>query len=296
MLSICIPVYNYDVSPLVEELHRQLAASGISFEILLIDDASSSGFREKNRQIALSNTVYLQLERNIGWTKIRNLLAQKARYPYLLCMDSDSEIPSDTYVARYIDICRPGIVCFGGRMYEKQMKNRNLSLRWKYGKERESHTAVHRRKHPNVSFQAGNFIIDKNLFNIVSFNEALTEYGNEDTLFGLELLEHHILIEHIDNPLIHLGLEENTRFLKKVESSLINLKQIERILENRHIDRANFPRIVRTKKLLERYCLKGVVTFLFGIFRSVMTRNLCGKNPNLFLFDLYRVGFFCSID
>jgi glycosyltransferase involved in cell wall biosynthesis len=295
MLSVCIPVYNYVVSPLVEALHGQLVASGVPFEILLIDDASLPQFREKNQQSLPSDTIYLQLEQNTGWTRIRNLLAQKARYPYLICMDSDSAIPSDTYIARYIDICRPGIVCFGGRMYEEKLKDESLSLRWKYGKERESHTAVHRRKHPNVCFQAGNFIIDKNIFNIVSFNEVLTEYGNEDTLFGLELLEHNILVEHINNPLIHLGLEDNVRFLKKVESSLINLKQIEHIMENKRVNQADLPRIIRTKKRLEKFYLKKAIAFLFSIFRPVLTKNLCGKHPNLLLFDLYRVGFFCHL-
>lgn len=296
MLSICIPVYNYDASRLIRTLHKQLVASNVPFEILLIDDASLPEYREKNRACLPPDTVFIQLEQNIGWTKIRNLLAKKARYPFLVCMDSDSEVPSDTYIARYINICRPGIVCFGGRMYEKEMKNSSLSLRWKYGKEREAHIAAHRKKHPNVCFQAGNFIIDKDIFNIVSFNEMLTEYGNEDTLFGLELLEHNITVEHTDNPLIHLGLEDNAGFLKKTESSLINLKQIEHIMKNRNINQADFPRIIRTKRLLEKFYLKKAAAFLFRISRPALVRNLCGKKPSLFLFDLYRMGFFCSIN
>ena len=42
MLSILIPIYNYNSYPLVQELHKQCLESDIDFEILCQDDASNS--------------------------------------------------------------------------------------------------------------------------------------------------------------------------------------------------------------------------------------------------------------
>lgn len=295
MLSICIPVYNYEVSPLVGELHRQLAASGVPFEILLIDDASLPGFREKNRQSLPSNTNYIQLHQNIGRSKIRNLLAKKAQYPYLLFMDCDSAVPSATFISQYIRICQPGIVCYGGCMYEKELQDISSSLRWKYGHQRESRSAAQRKKHPNTGFRTNNFLIDKNIFSTVTFDEEITEYGHEDTLFGMDLEQAGIVIRHIDNPLIHLGLEDNRTFLKKTESSLTNLNRIEQHLKEKNIPPDNYFRIIRTRNILKKFRIHKITVFFFKIFRSSLRKNLCGKRPNLLLFDLYRLGFFCHL-
>ncbi|MDR1122262.1 MAG: glycosyltransferase [Dysgonamonadaceae bacterium] len=295
MLSVCIPVYNYDVSRLLEALHRLLTASGIPFEIVWIDDASLPEFREKNRLIRQSNTIYIPLEQNIGRAKIRNLLAAKARYPYLLFMDCDSAIPSDMYIAQYIDICQPNIVCYGGCIYEKELKDASFSLRWKYGRQRESLTAGQRSNQPNLGFRTNNFLIDRNVFNTVTFNEAITDYGHEDTLFGIELEKNGFHVRHIDNPLIHTGLESNAIFLKKTESSLTNLLQIAHLLKNNEIDSSRYFRIIQATERLKKLRLKAICTFSFQIFRPVLIKNLLGKHPSLLLFDCYRVGFFCSI-
>ena len=49
MLSILIPIYNYNVYPLVLELHEQCMTLGISFEILCQDDGSTITFIENNQ-------------------------------------------------------------------------------------------------------------------------------------------------------------------------------------------------------------------------------------------------------
>ena len=51
MLSILIPVYNYNVVPLVLELHKQCLECEIDFEILCQDDASNSELNEENEII-----------------------------------------------------------------------------------------------------------------------------------------------------------------------------------------------------------------------------------------------------
>jgi glycosyltransferase involved in cell wall biosynthesis len=295
MLTVCIPIYNYDISSLVEALHRQLVASGVPFEILCIDDASLPEFREQNRCLDLSNTKYIALEQNIGRSKIRNLLAREARYPYLIFMDCDSAIPSGDYITQYINTCRPGIVCYGGCMYDSELKDISFSLRWKYGRRRESLPAGQRAKHPNRGFRTNNFLIDKSIFDAVAFNEAITAYGHEDTVFGLDLAAHGFEVTHIDNPLIHIGLEDNRTFLKKTDAGLVNLHRIERLQEGRGAGLTNSFRIIRTKNLLTTLRLQKLLSVVFKLFRPILIRQLTGRRPSLLLFDLYRLGYFCSL-
>ena len=67
MLSILIPVYNFDVNALVSDLHRQAIDCGIAFEIRCYDDGSTEAFRAKNRAIqTMGNVVWVELEQNIG--------------------------------------------------------------------------------------------------------------------------------------------------------------------------------------------------------------------------------------
>ena len=51
MLSILIPTYNYDVFPLVENIHRQCKEATIDFEILINDDASKEIIDIINRNL-----------------------------------------------------------------------------------------------------------------------------------------------------------------------------------------------------------------------------------------------------
>ena len=49
MLSILIPIYNYNAVSLVRNLHQQANKENIDFEILLLDDASDNTcHREEN--------------------------------------------------------------------------------------------------------------------------------------------------------------------------------------------------------------------------------------------------------
>jgi hypothetical protein len=42
--------------------------------------------------------------------------------------------------------------------------------------------------------------------------------------------------------------------------------------------------------------LVKAVAFGFKIVKNSFTKNLLSKNPSLFIFDLYRLGYFCQIN
>ena len=74
MLSILIPIYNYDARELVRTLHKQASQANIEFEILLLDDASENTDLRANNQILKNtpNVTLLELPTKAGRSVARN--------------------------------------------------------------------------------------------------------------------------------------------------------------------------------------------------------------------------------
>ena len=71
-----------------------------------------------------------------------------------------------------------------------------------------------------------NFVIPKSIFNTISFDERLSEYGHEDTLFGYELKKRNFKIIHIDNPVLSVDLINNIDYISNTEKAIDNLIHI----------------------------------------------------------------------
>ena len=163
MLSILIPIYNFDVRSLVEELHRQAKLAGTEFEIILLDDHSDRVFHIINQELStFGNVVYQRLKENVGRSKIRNLLARQAQYPYLLFMDCDSKVVKKDYIDTYLKKIVPNTVLYGGRTYQNTPpKEQQHRLHWFVGKAREEKRASERQKQAWHSFMTNNYLIPK---------------------------------------------------------------------------------------------------------------------------------------
>jgi hypothetical protein len=135
-----------------------------------------------------------------------------------------------------------------------------------------------------------NFLIDKSLLEKNPFNEDLTGYGHEDTLFGIQLREKGYSIRQIDNPLIHLGLEDADVFIEKTEKALVNLRKVDKILQEKYPRSVEHSSLVRLEKKLRKMHLIPLFAFAFSIFQPLIRMNLSGRYPSLFLFDLYKIG------
>jgi GT2 family glycosyltransferase len=260
-----------------------------------MDDASEEEYREKNSAMDLPCLHYIQLPENVGRSKIRNQLAGQARYPYLIFMDCDSAAPSGDYIANYIPYFKPDIVCCGGRIYEKEKNRDKKYLRWKYGIKRESLSAEQREKNANFGFMTCNFLIHKPILEKYPFNEDLIDYGHEDTFFGIQLREHGFLIRHIDNPLIHIGLEDADIFLDKTEKALRNLLKMDKLLQEKYPRSVKHSSLIRAEKFLQTFHLVSFIAWLFLLFKPLIRMNLSGRRPSLFLFDLYKLGALCRM-
>lgn len=295
MLSICIPIYNYDVRPLVNALHKQAKAEALTVEILLIDDASKASFRELNSKLKdLPDIDYIELKENIGRSKIRNVLHKWAKYPWLLFLDCDSEVRDSNYLNRYIPFLKKEeqILVYGGRSYHSEPPDDQALLHWHFGRHREEKSARIRSKKPYQSFMSNNFLIHKSVLDKVPFNEALRGYGHEDTLLGYELKKHAIPLIHIDNPLIHAGLENAEEFLSKTDQGLKNLLAINQLL-NEDKDFIHSIRVLKSYYSLKKFFLRKPFAFLFKPFEKPIKKNLLGRTPKLWLLDFYKLGKLC---
>ena len=104
MLSILIPTYNYDCYDLVLELHRQATELNIEFEIIVADDCSNTELSRLQLINQLSNSKLIKPQHNLGRAKIRNFLADKSHYNYLLFLDSDSYPADNNFIKKYFSI------------------------------------------------------------------------------------------------------------------------------------------------------------------------------------------------
>ena len=292
MISICIPIYNFDVGSLVEEILCQGNRLNVPFELILIDDCSQESFKKINK-ISCTKAKYIELEKNIGRSKIRNLFLKYVQFENLLFLDCDAKIVSANYLENYISLLQNENlnVIFGGSIYESKLVDQKFLLNWKYGLNRQQQTPEIRKLNPFQSFMNNNFIIKKSLFEKIKFNEKIANYGHEDTLFGLELRKKNLQIYHSNNSVFHIGLDSNQKFLEKTEIAIKSLLFIQANIDNSKEFRESI-KLIQIYDKLKRFNLAFVPLILFKLFgKSVKNHFLKGK-ANLYLFDFYKLGFY----
>lgn len=293
MLSVLIPTYNYNVYPLVLELDEQCRKCGIEYEIIVLDDAGSLFFKENQAINNLKNCTFSSNDTNIGRSKMRNLLAQKARYDWLLFLDADTIPLRNNFISTYIKYVTPNLqIVNGGITYSIVLPSKDRTLRWFYGNKREAIAAEKRNLKPYISFLTLNFLIPKTFFRSVSFNENIPNLRHEDTLFSFELAKQNIPLLHINNPIVHLGLDTNEAFLDKTRESVVALKN----LVDEHLIAVEYVRLSQMFSILQKIKFTFIFAFMFEKCKSKIEKQLCSKNPSILLFDLYRLGYYCTLN
>jgi len=296
MISICLPIYNFDINELVEELLRQAREFNISVEILAFDDASLSYYKKRNSKVAInSNVHYLEFDHNLGRSKIRNRLADFAQGNWLLFIDCDMMPELPNFLNNYNSVIDQANVICGGTSYGSKPIKSELLLRWNYGVYRESRNALRRQIKPYVSFLSGNFMIRKEVFNAIRFNEDMSGYGHEDTLFGLNLKKQSVSVLHINNPCIHLGIEPCFDYLVKTEQGIINLVRLMRIVPDQRKSLQSNIRLLKFYCAFRKVGLGYPLRWIFRVFNPLIRRLLCSSRPSILLFDLYKLGMIAQV-
>ena len=287
-LSILVPTYNCDCSRLVHQLQQQLPQDS---EIIVGDDCSTDrSIMLQNREATtLPGCRFFQSPYNIGRAAIRNALAREAKGEWLLFIDADAEVRSQTFIADYIASTDCAQVICGGTGNLPKCPNPAARLRYDYEVKAEKRlTLEYRRRFPYAQFTTFNFMINRNLFLSIGFDEHLHEYGHEDTLFGLELKRRNIAVLHIDNKLTHLGLEDADVYLTKTETALRSLAHMD-------MEMKQHARISALALRLKQWHILGFARTLFIICKPLLRANLLGKHPIQTLFAFYKLGYYASI-
>jgi hypothetical protein len=292
MLSILIPTYNYNALPLATILEQQALKAGIVFELICMDDGSFSEHNKANQQInTLTNAKFIEHIKNVGSKANRRRLAKIAQYKWLLFIDADSKPKSSHFLSIYINEMRqPFDAVFGGFAYETALQDAKKTLRYTFGKRREEVDAQVRNKKPYKVIISANFLIKKSTFLNIINREAKNIYGL-DYLFSSQLKTHHIKIKHINNEVYHLGLDSNAQFLKKARHAV---EALHYIYESGSIKEHDIS-LLRTYKVFKFSGLWRIFAWLFNKFEMKIRANLTGPHPNLVLFDLYRLGYLCTL-
>jgi len=97
-VSVIVPVYNEIAH--VDELLQAIHASPVKKQIIIVDDGSTDGTREKLRAMPLANDVTVVFhEKNYGKGAAIRTALQYARGEYVLIQDSDLEYDPQDYPA-----------------------------------------------------------------------------------------------------------------------------------------------------------------------------------------------------
>jgi len=293
MLSILIPVYNYRISKLVFEIHKQAVLEHITFEILYLEDGSTAYVKDNNSKLEnLNHCRSIISKNNIGRTAARDMLAHEATYNWLLFLDADVFPKKDTFIKDYGAAMHLGAeAIYGGFAYENTAPKLEYMLRWKYGSTYEEVDAQTRNLKPYRIVISANFLIQKQVFNTINSRIIRKGYGL-DNYFGALLKTENITVSHINNEVIHHGLDTNMTYLKKIEDAVAELLWLYYNKPDFYHDNS----LLKTFSTLKKYKLNILFSMFYKAFSSSIKKNLTGTTPKMLLLQLYKVSYMCYKD
>ncbi|SFD17665.1 glycosyltransferase [Algibacter pectinivorans] len=293
MLSILIPVYNYSISSLVEDIHKQATNAKINFEIICIEDGSTK-FVDINKAFvdSLDHTSIIYSNKNNGRTKSRQILSEHSNFNWLLFLDADVMPKSDKFIVKHLENINSNYeAIYGGFAYKNIKPQKNKTLRYNFGKNFEEVNAKKRNLNPYQIVISANFLIKKSIFSKINSQIKIKSYGL-DVFFGGLLKEYKVNVLHINNEVYHFGIEDNKVYLNKV-------KEFISVLLKLYNDRMFFEHSNKLLSVfinLKKYKLNYFISLFYQMFNKVMERNLLGSKPNMFILQLYKLSYICYKD
>lgn len=334
-LSILIPLYNQVGVALAMALSKQVEQCAkeekkknegkgnandtisLGFEIIFADDGSADATaRQRNAIIAqLPYCQYIERPKNVGRSAIRNFLAHTAHYSHLIFLDGDVAIKRGNFVQTYLAHRNDADVIIGtlhfSRMqvacdtaediigHTKRAKEETKkttepvlyddNLKYRYEQQfLAKHPVKKRMQQPYASFRTTNFMVRRDLLLAYPFDETFHEYGYEDTLFGKQLKEHGATLIHLDNAATIADYEDNATFVAKTEESLRTLAAHAHQLQG-------YSTLLHTANKLKFLHLQPLIAFVFKLFKDLLHKNLCSNSPSVFLFNVYKLGYYVNL-
>lgn len=303
----------------------------LGFEIIFADDGSADATaRQRNPIIAqLPYCQYIERPKNVGRSAIRNFLAQTAQYNHLIFLDGDVTIKRHDFVRTYLAHRNDADVIIGTLHFSRMQMSCDTTeeiieqtkevkevtketkketkeakeetkvslepmlyddnLKYRYEQQfLAKHPTKKRMEQPYASFRTTNFMVRRDLMLAYPFDETFHEYGYEDTLFGKQLKEHGATLIHLDNAATIADYEDNATFVAKTEESLRTLAAHAHQLQG-------YSTLLHTANKLKCLHLQPLIAFVFKLFKGLLHKNLCSNSPSVFLFNVYKLGYYVNL-
>ncbi len=292
MISILIPIYNYNISSLLEVLRTQLNLLKIPYEVICREDASTKFVKENSVAIAKNaHAKHIISKKNKGRITTRQLLANTAAYDWLLFLDADVIPKNDNFIEYYkafLDSDYDAI--YGGYYYHPKAPEKEFSLRWYYGRKYEQVDAKKCNTYPYKIMISGNFMIRKSVFLKIN-NKIENEGYGYDNYFGALMKLHNIKVFHINNEVFHNGLDTNIVFLNKVEKAVETVAHLHRKNPNLRTENT----LLELYKKIDRLGLSKPLKWFYKQNKIRIRRQLLKTKPNLNLLQFYKLSYLCAL-
>ncbi len=229
-ISVCVPVYRYDVSKLMDAI----AACRLSalVEVIFYDDGSGdTEMLTRLMERAGHTTAAVRIVAgapNRGRAAARNAAMRHARGEWLLLLDADMMPDGPDFLEAYFNAVeaakRPAVIVGGYSLASAPRTAATDLHRWQAAASECVDAAV-RSKAPGRYVFSSNVLIHRDVLAACPFDEAFAGWGWEDTDWGLRL-EKQFPVIHIDNTATHLGLDDDAALMAKYARSGANFARM----------------------------------------------------------------------
>lgn len=228
-MSVLIPFYRDDPTPLVSALAAEISAHELPIEIVLFDDGEPDP--ELNARIARAVDALraparlLTARRNVGRAAGRNRLASAAIGEWQLFLDADMTV-SEHFLRTWLEQI-DGFefdAAFGGYTADPaQEKSHHLHAA--LARSSDENSAQCRNEIGATAFCTSNLLARAELMRKVGFDEHFTGWGWEDVDWAVRADQIGKLM-HIDNPAGHAGWQSPDILLGKFRDAARNYARL----------------------------------------------------------------------
>ena len=143
-----------------------------------------------------------------------------------------------------------------------------------------------RKKKAYKFFFTSNFLISKEVFKRIQFEEKLKKYGREDLLFSLHLKAENHKIVHIKNEVYHLGLDDDVTFVLKTKQAMENIV----FLEQQNFISNKEGNLLKTVNYINLLGFSNIVGRLSTYFEKKTIQN-----SSIFYLNCLKISYLCSL-
>lgn len=250
LLSICIPSYHDNASPLIEALAKLEGTQHCT--LLLYDDGSGDDAliaAHKEAVLAYPGPArFICADKNFGRSHARNRLVARAEADWILLLDADM-LPDDVqFLESYIEALKsagePALIA-GGFSLKQLVPKKGHRLHEAQAALSDCVDAATRSGEPGRYVFTSNILVHKDVLSSIPFDEAFSGWGWEDVDWGLRVAGRFPIL-HIENTATHMGMDADADLIKKFGNSGQNFA---RLVEKHPAETAHMPLTRASRKL-----------------------------------------------